>query len=85
MNKNNQSQDIKETIAKCKNCGRRRNDVHTCKSKQDIKGNILIFGNDKNISNWETPKYFGIIPKPRYINVYSRRLAKNIERLLNNL
>ena len=49
------------------------------------KRGMLIFGNEKNIASWETPKYFGIIPKPRYVNVYSRRLAKNIEKILNNL
>ena len=64
--------------------------------KKDIKGNYKVelktslprdyfYFSDGvgKVVSWEQPKWFGFIPKPRYINVYSRRLAKAMERFAN--
>lgn len=49
----------------------------------DAKQRIYFSNGVDKVTKWDQPKYFGFIPKPRYINVYSRRLAKEMEKFFN--
>ena len=49
----------------------------------DNSSQIIYFSNSTDkIKSWDTLRWFGFIPKPKYINVYKKRLVKPIAKLL---